>query len=47
VRLPRSEVEEIAPGRESIMPQGLDRVLTSEELRDLLAYLASLKDGPR
>jgi putative membrane-bound dehydrogenase-like protein len=47
VRLPRAEVEEIAPGRESIMPQGLDRVLTSEELRDLLAYLASLKEVPR
>jgi putative membrane-bound dehydrogenase-like protein len=47
VRVPRAEVEEISPGRESIMPQGLDRVLTAEELRDLLAYLASLRDAPR
>lgn len=47
VRLPRAEIEEIAPGKESIMPQGLDRVLTAEELRDLLAFLASLKEPPR
>jgi putative membrane-bound dehydrogenase-like protein len=47
VRIPRAEIEEIAAGRESIMPQGLDRVLTTEELRDLLAYLSSLRDAPR
>jgi putative heme-binding domain-containing protein len=42
VRIPRSEIESLEPGKESIMPNGLDRVLTVEELRDLLAYLSSL-----
>jgi hypothetical protein len=30
-------------GRTSIMPQGLDAALGRDELRDLLAYLGSLK----
>jgi putative membrane-bound dehydrogenase-like protein len=47
IRLARAEVESLAPGKESIMPQGLDRVLTGEELRDLVAYLASLGAGAR
>ena len=38
-----SEVDEIAASTVSIMPQGLERLLTSDELRDLLAYLSSLK----
>jgi len=42
VRIARSDIEELNPGNQSIMPQGLDRVLTAEELRDLLAYLSSL-----
>jgi putative heme-binding domain-containing protein len=41
--IPRDEVEEILPSTVSIMPQGLDRNLTNEELRDLIAYLASRK----
>jgi putative heme-binding domain-containing protein len=40
--VPRDEIDEIVPSRLSIMPQGLDRNLTDEELRDLLAFLASL-----
>jgi putative heme-binding domain-containing protein len=45
VRIARSDVEDLSPGKESIMPQGLDRILTVEELRDLLAFLASLGAG--
>jgi hypothetical protein len=30
-------------GKTSIMPQGLDAQITREELRDLLAFLLSLK----
>ena len=43
IRLLRSEIEDIAPGRVSIMPQGLDAQLSRVELRDLMAYLQSLK----
>jgi putative heme-binding domain-containing protein len=43
ITLPRDEIEEILPNPVSIMPQGLDRNLTSEELRDVVAFLASLK----
>ena len=42
-RVPRSSIEDIQPGRVSIMPEGLDAQLTSQELRDLIAYLVSLK----
>jgi putative heme-binding domain-containing protein len=41
--LPRDEIEEILPSPVSIMPQGLDRNLTADELRDVVAFLASLK----
>jgi len=43
IRVPRSEIEEIQPSRVSIMPQGLDRQLTAEQLSDLIAFLTSLK----
>ena len=39
----RSQIEELLPVRTSVMPQGLDRVMSQGELRDLLAYLESLK----
>ncbi|MGE0757196.1 MAG: PVC-type heme-binding CxxCH protein [Pirellulaceae bacterium] len=42
-RIARSRIGRIEPGRVSIMPQGLDAQLTHQELRDLLAYLGSLK----
>jgi putative heme-binding domain-containing protein len=42
-RIPRSIVDEFAPGRVSIMPQGLEAQLTRQELTDLIAYLVSLK----
>lgn len=39
VRIPRSEIVEMAPGTISIMPQGLDTLMTKQELSDLLAFL--------
>jgi putative membrane-bound dehydrogenase-like protein len=43
VRLPRSAVETISRGRVSLMPQGLDGLLSKEELGDLIRYLQSLR----
>ena len=42
-RVPRSAIDVLQPGRTSIMPQGLDAALGRDELRDLLAWLLSLK----
>ncbi len=42
-RILRTEVEEIEPGKVSIMPEGLDTQLTRQELADLIAYLLTLK----
>jgi putative heme-binding domain-containing protein len=41
--VPRDEIEELVPSPVSIMPQGLDKILSSSELRDVIAYLQSLK----
>jgi putative heme-binding domain-containing protein len=43
IRINRDEIETFAPGRVSIMPQGLDAQLSRRELQDLLAYLQSLR----
>ena len=43
IRIAREEIETFTPGRVSIMPQGLDAQLSRRELRDLLAYLQSLR----
>lgn len=43
IRLARTAIDEMQPSQTSIMPQGLEGRLTSDELRDLLAYLQSLK----
>jgi putative heme-binding domain-containing protein len=43
VRLRPEEVEEIRRSDTSIMPQGLDAILSPEELRDLLSYLQQRK----
>jgi len=43
LRVDRADVEQLQPSRTSIMPEGLDRVLSPEELRDLIAYLRTLK----
>jgi putative membrane-bound dehydrogenase-like protein len=43
IRIPRAEIETILPGKVSIMPEGLDKQITRQELSDLLAYLMTLK----
>lgn len=42
-RLARDDIETVEPGKVSMMPTGLDEQLSVDELRDLLAYLQSLK----
>ena len=42
-RVPREMVESIEPGRVSIMPQGYDRLLSPQELADLVAFLHRAK----
>jgi len=39
--IPKSEVEEIIPNAQSLMPEGLLDSLTDAEIRDLFAYLSS------
>ena len=43
VRIPRPEVARMEPGTVSVMPQGLDKQLTREELADLLAFLRATR----
>jgi putative heme-binding domain-containing protein len=43
VRIPRKEVEEMRPSTVSIMPAGLDKQLTVEQLADLLAFLKACR----
>ncbi len=43
VRVPRAAIDSIAPGRQSLMPQGLEGKMSRDELRDLIAFLRSLK----
>jgi len=43
VRLWRSEVQEMSRAATSLMPEGLEQGMTPDELRDLLAFLQSLK----
>jgi putative heme-binding domain-containing protein len=42
-RIPRSSIETIVQGKGSIMPQGFDTLLSPEDLRDLIAFLSSLR----
>ena len=42
-RIPRDQIEEMRPGTVSIMPAGLDQLLTPRELADLVAFLKSNK----
>lgn len=39
----RADIEELQPSPISVMPTGLDRTMSEEELRDIVAYLGSLK----
>jgi putative membrane-bound dehydrogenase-like protein len=43
VRLAREEIEEIQPSQVSVMPAGLDQLLTRQELADLVAFLRACK----
>ncbi len=45
VRIQRTEITGIEPQSTSMMPPGLDKLLTADELSDLMAYLISLPDG--
>ena len=42
-RVPRASIDVMQMGKTSIMPQGLDAQITRDELRDLVAFLLSLK----
>ena len=41
IRLPVSEVDEIRKSKQSLMPENLLKDLTDEQIRNLIAYLAS------
>lgn len=43
IAIPKNSIDEIAPSTVSIMPQGFDRILSQQEVADLVSYLASLK----
>jgi putative heme-binding domain-containing protein len=39
VRIPRADVDVVKPGKVSIMPAGLEKVLSPQEMADLVAFL--------
>ena len=39
LRIPKSEIEEMAPSRTSLMPEGLLDTLTKDEILDLIAFM--------
>jgi putative heme-binding domain-containing protein len=43
VVIPRSDVEEVRPSTVSVMPAGLDKQLSEQELADLVAFLRNAK----
>ncbi|REK22869.1 MAG: hypothetical protein DWQ42_16295 [Planctomycetota bacterium] len=43
VRIPRDQIEAMDVQQLSLMPQGLEKQISTEQLRDLIAYLLSLK----
>ncbi|MCA9182733.1 MAG: c-type cytochrome, partial [Planctomycetales bacterium] len=43
LKLPRKDIEQIAPSEVSIMPAGLEEVLSEADLLDVVTYLQSLK----
>jgi putative membrane-bound dehydrogenase-like protein len=43
VRVPRDQIEEMRPGTVSVMPAGLDKQLSKQDLADLVAFLANAK----
>lgn len=42
-RIDSADIEEVLPGKVSIMPTGLDKQLTSQQLADLMSFLESRK----
>src|SRR6185312_4541940 len=42
-RLPRSAIDQMQRSQQSIMPAGLDKILSDQQLADLVAYLKSLQ----
>jgi putative membrane-bound dehydrogenase-like protein len=43
VRIPRKDIESIEPSKVSLMPAGLDKVLSTQDLADLVAFLRACK----
>ncbi len=43
VRVPKDQIEEMRPGTVSVMPAGLDKQLTPQDLADLVAFLSHAK----
>jgi putative heme-binding domain-containing protein len=43
VRISRNDIEEIHPSKISVMPAGFDRILSRQELSDLLTFLGTCK----
>jgi putative heme-binding domain-containing protein len=41
-RIPRRDIREVRPGAVSLMPQGMDSVLTKQELADVVAFLKAV-----
>ena len=41
IRIARQHIEEITPSKASIMPEGLEKIMTHQELSDLLEFLYS------
>jgi len=46
IRIARTDLEELSPSTVSIMPQGLDKTLTADELRDLIEFLSTQRAEP-
>lgn len=43
VRIPRTTIEQLQPGKTSIMPAGMAEILSRQELADLLAFLKACR----
>ena len=43
VRVARAQVETMTPSRVSLMPEGLEKTMTRQELSDLLEFLYAQK----
>ena len=45
IQIAHNAIDEMVPSQVSVMPEGLDRTMTHDELGDLLAFLSSLRAG--